>query len=686
MLTKLAFKNVFKSFKDYTIYFFTLVLGVSVFYLFNSIESQTALIEVTKSGRDIIKLMTNTLSGLSVFIAFILGFLIIYANKFLMKRRHKEFAIYLTLGMSKRKVSTILLIETMIVGVFSLIVGLILGVGLSQFMSVFVSNMFEADMEKYEFIFSIQTCIKTLVYFGIMYLVMMLFNTFTVGKYKLIDLLQSGRKSEKIKLKNPILCVFVFIIACVILGMAYYQVTFKATEMTSGKAIFIPILMGIVSTFLIFWSLSGLILKIVMSMKSVYYKGLNSFTLRQVSSKINTTVISMTVICLMLFVTICTLSSALSLRNEMVSSLDRLAPVDIVVYKEKNIPEDNTACPTEQIEDSRVSIEESFNKVNFDINKYFKDIVNVNVYTSSDFTMRDSLEQNIEEVKKEYPFLIVDGVESIMKISDYNKVAKLYGNETLSLNEDEYAVVADYENLVNIRNTGLEKGQQITLNGKTYKPKYNECKKGFLMISSIEVNAGIVVFPDKTIDELNTVNSQTEYLIANYNAEDKDGKKEIEEEILNLDKRENSDKIFIDAISRIALSESSIGLSALVTFIGLYLGIVFLITSAGLLALKELTESTDSKGRYDILKKIGADKKMISKSLFTQIFIFFMFPLFIAIIHSIVGLKFSNFVLSTFGGKNLLISIIMTTVFLVIIYGGYFLITYFSSKSIINKK
>lgn len=109
--------------------------------------------------------MNNMLSGVSVFVAFVLGFLIIYANRFLMKRRNKEFGIYLTLGMSKRKISLILFFETLIIGCISLVVGLVLGTLLSQVMSLFVANMFEAKMTEFTFVFSKSAFIKTLVYF-----------------------------------------------------------------------------------------------------------------------------------------------------------------------------------------------------------------------------------------------------------------------------------------------------------------------------------------------------------------------------------------------------------------------------------------------------------------------------------------------------------------------------------------
>lgn len=222
MLFKLSIKNIARSIKDYAIYFFTLILGVGIFYIFNAIESQTVMMNVSSSTYEIIDLMNNMLSGVSVFVAFVLGFLIIYANRFLMKRRNKEFGIYLTLGMSKRKISLILFFETLIIGCISLVVGLVLGTLLSQVMSLFVANMFEAKMTEFTFVFSKSAFIKTLVYFGVMYILVMIFNTYNVSRCKLIDLFNASKKSEKIKLKNPWLCVIVFIISLWALGYAYW--------------------------------------------------------------------------------------------------------------------------------------------------------------------------------------------------------------------------------------------------------------------------------------------------------------------------------------------------------------------------------------------------------------------------------------------------------------------------------
>ena len=683
---KLSFRNIKKSFKDYAIYFFTLILGVAIFYVFNSIESQTVLLDVTNSTHEVIDLMTNMLSGASVFVAFILGFLIIYASRFLIKRRNKEFGIYMLLGMSKRKISMILFFETILIGIISLAVGLGLGVLLSQLMSMLVANMFEADMTKYEFIFSSQACIKTIIYFGIMYVIVMLFNTVNIGKCKLIDLIQTNKKSEKVKMKNPMLCTIVFIISAIALGYAYYMVTGGINEtIKPPEDIFKPIVIGAVSTFFIFWSLSGLILKIVTSMKNLYVKGLNTFTFRQLSSKINTTVFSMTIISLMLFVTICVLSSALSLKNSMTANLDELAPADIQLEK-RVLNEDwlDQGYNEEQIKNSKLSIREILEKFDFNIDSYLEESVEYNLYQTEELTFGDTLGDNWETIKNTYTSLIPYNVaDDIMTISDYNKVAKFYGNEEYTINEDEYIIVADYDSMIEIRNVALKDNQEITVFGHTLKPKYNECQYGFVEMASNHINSGIIIVPDDIVDDNYIVYNS---IIGNYYTDSLDEQREIQEQIKNLVNNPISLEYNLPSInSKVDISEASIGIGALVTFLGLYLGIVFLIASVAILALKELTESTDNKERYNMLRKLGADEKMINKSLFRQIAIFFMFPLLIAIIHSIFGITFCSYIIETFGNEQLLPSIIMTAIFIVVFYGGYFLITYLSSKNIIKE-
>lgn len=685
MLFKLSLKNITKSIKDYAIYFFTLVLGVAIFYVFNAIDSQTVMLNVSSSTSEIIRLMTTILGGVSVFVSFILGFLIIYASRFLIKRRNKEFGIYLTLGMPKRKISLILFFETLIIGVISLGVGLALGTVLSQLMSILVANMFEADLTKFQFTFSSSAALKALLYFSIMYLIVMIFNTIIVNKCKLIDLLHGNKKSEKVKLKNPIICTVVFIIAVIALSYAYYLVTdgFGTSPlMNTIRGILLPIALGCVSTFLIFWSLSGLILKIVMHLKKYYYKGLNSFTVRQISSKINTTVFSMTIICLMLFFTICIFSSALSIKNSLSGNLKDLAPVDIQFSKLQQLSdEEEESFSKDIIEDYNTTVKDTLQRL--DVYKYLKEVVDINIYRVEEITLKDSFGDQIEQIGKDYPLLAYQDKETLIKLSDYNRLAKLYNKKELTLKDNEYVIIANYKMMADIRNISLKNNTKLTINSKNYYPKYQECQDGFIELSGSATNTGVIILPDNALEGIHPYKN---ILAANYQADTKEEKENIEDTVSTIINNHFNKDTLLSYNTKIDIYASSIGLGAMVTFVGLYLGIIFLISSAAILALKELSESTDNKERFNMLRKIGTDEKMINKALFNQIAVFFLFPLLLAIIHSIFGIEFANYILKTMGTESLLSSIILTAVFLVVIYGGYFLVTYYCSKTIIKER
>ncbi len=677
MLFKLSIKNLRKSMRDYAVYFATVIIGVAIFYIFNSIEKQTVMLNVSKSSYDIIDLINRTMSSISVFVAMILGFLIVYASNFLMKRRKKEFCIYMLLGMEKGKIARILIIETLIIGIISLGVGITVGIAGSQVMSIFVANMFEADMSSFTFFVSNSAIAKTVIYFVIMYGVVILLNTFVVGKAKLIDLIHSGKKSEKNTAKNPILCTVVFIVAVCVLGSAYYMVTVRADQILSTTDILREIVKGIISTFLIFWSMSGLLLFFAQKAKRFYHRKLNCFTIRELGSRINTTVFSGGIICLMLFVTISVLSSALSIRKAINDNLKEMTPADVEFSIEMN---------------SGNTILDIFEKTGVDMS-IFQDSVDIISFSAADngFTMSDTIGDALYDMEfsKDYVEYLKTVSEEFIKISDYNRVARIYGQKEYSLNEDEYMIVANYDTIVSVRNEGLKRGNIIEIGDKKYHPKYRECQDGFIDMASNNTNFGLILIPDNA--NLEGYKKEMSYYIANYKetsemdtdniAEYIDGD-EFHNKINPADKAWASIKIN----SKTQIYNNSIGLTAMIIFIGIYVGIVFMISSSAILALKELSEASDNKEKYNILRRIGVDERQIHHSLFTQSAVFFGLPLALACIHSIFGIKVCNYMFETFGSSGLIYSIFATAGIIIAVYGVYFLITYSCSKRMIQDK
>lgn len=724
MLFKLSFRNITRSVKDYAIYFFTLVLGVTLFYVFNSVGSQAAVLELNNAKKLIVELLSKILSGMSILVVAILGALIIYASRFLIKRRNKEFAIYLTLGMSKRKISRLLFFETLMIGIISLAVGLLVGIGASQLISILIGRLFEADMSKFQFVFSEKAFFDTILYFGLIYLVVIVFNTIIVGRLKIIDLLHGSKKSEKAFLKNPLLRAIVFVLSSFGLSYAYWWVTNdKVSMMDRINNLLWPVAIGVITTFLLFWSFSGLIMEILTRSKRFYYRGLNSFIFRQVSSKINTAVVSMSLISLLLFLTISILSLCFSINESMKKELAYNTPVDAfieltdynAVFGPNGPGYGPSASSSDQDWNSQVkesqkymqkSIYQKLVEKDENIAKSIKEYLEVNVYADHTLTFKQALQA-------EYLTGLVGEFMSktavpILRVSDYNKIAKLYHREEISLADNQYQILADYKPMSDSIDKSLASGFQINYRGQTLSPVAKKHLEGFVTSSGMKSNTGILIVPDKIATD-QAIGSRV--LLVNYNTSADHTAQQIDNDIRRiydlgnlsievhttdeaLQKTKEKSKaeeqrpsgVSFSYMTKILIYTSSIGLQAIATFVGFYLGIIFLISSAAILALKQLSESSDNIEKYAALRRLGASNKMLNRALFIQIAIFFVFPLLVGILHSVFGIKFASSIIEVFGSGGLLASIPITASMLILIYGGYFLLTYLSSKRIISEK
>lgn len=672
MLFRLSLKNLKKSIRDYSIYFFTLILGVCIFYLFNSIGAQTAMIELSKAKSDSVDMLNTSLSSMSVMISFILGFLIVYASRFLIRKRKKEFGVYLTLGMRKGDISKILLAETAVIGVISLGVGLLAGILLSQFMSLFVASMFEADMSRFVFVVSPEAILKTILYFAIIYAVVIIMNTFIIARAKLIDLFHADRMQERMRLKNPVLCAVLFLAACVMLGTAYYNVTANSENLTSEFDIILQILFGIAGTFLIFWSVSGFALAMLKKVPGIYHRRLNSFILSETGAQINTAVVAGSVICLLLFVTICALSSAFTLKEYREDRMDYLAPVSLCLDRE--MTDGKTA--------ENVLEEKGFDMAALEIKAEFctykTDTVTHGTLLGS--YMDELMEDGFDESYAAYPM-------EIIHVSDYNRAAAAYGFDPVSLGENEYAISSDYSNTVGFFNEGLKVNDTIEVKGRTLTAAYGECVKGYIRMRYSESNMGLVIVPDDV--EFSEEEQYASLLIADYEEgydtdEFRAYMDDGEFEAL-VSGTEEDPVMYISTRSDII--DDSIGSSAMVIFIALYLGFVFIISGAAILALKEMSDAIDSRHKYEVLRRLGAGEKEQNRALLIQMGIFFGFPLILAVIHSVFGIQVCNqMTMGAFSKSDLRMTLGMTAGMIIAVYGGYFIVSYLCCRRVIHEK
>lgn len=670
MYSKMSVRNVKRSFKDYAIYFLTLTFAVCIFYSFNSISSQKAMMDVTNSKAEIIQTLSKIISMTSVFVSIILGFLIIYANNFLIKRRKKEIGLYMTLGMGKRKISYLLIKETFLIGLLSLGFGLMAGVVVSQGLSLFTSKLFEVNVSKFNFIFSPSAAIKTSLYFGIIFILVMIFNTLVISKYKLIDLLRAGRKNESIKMKSTKVSFLLFLLSIILIGVAYL-IILKFGFNNGISYVQVSVILGIVGTVLLFLSLSGFLIKVLEKSEKFYLKNLNMFVLRQINSKVNTTYISMSVISLMLFLTITLLSTGVSFKNSLQTTLKNNTPYDVTFY--------SFSTGDEEI----ANISKSLDKIGLDYNNAFREYLSYNLYTSDEGIKQYIYNYGNDKVKKNLDSY--DKNLDCIAISDYNKLRTMAGESTFNPQKDEVILISNVNDYDKAVDKFIENNKTMRISNNNYRIINEKALKDNLETSALATKFMVAVLPDEVVKNMEI---NTTYLSGNY----KEKSEKIENEIYNVfagftTRKYSYDEYgFVLGSTRDMAYDSSVGMSVTVMYIGIYLGVIFLISSAAILALQQLSEASDNIERYEVLKKIGTSSKNINKAVFSQVFIYFMMPLTIAIIHSIVGIIVASEVISMFGASSILVSAIITAIIIIMVYGGYFLTTYVGYNNIIKVK
>lgn len=654
---KLAFKNVGKSIRDYAIYFLTLALGVCIFYVFNSMDSQALLAGLSMAQGGVLKMLVTAIDATSIFVSAILAFLIVYANKFLMRRRKKELGVYLILGMPKGKVSFILAMETLVIGLFALAMGLIAGILLSQGLSVLVASMFQVKLEMFRFVFSTAALLKTLLYFGAIFLIVMLLNVVHVSRCKLVTLLNAERTSEKAYSGKLWLSVIAFIASAGCLGYAYQQIIDNGLVLLNDQ-FNRAILFGVIGTLLFFFSLSGFLLKLIKSNKALYHRGLNSFVFRQLNSKINTNFLSMTFVCLMLFFAIAVTATGSGLNYAITKTAMENAPYDATVSFD---------AVGEQ--EAQAQMQEN----SFEIDRYFKE--------SYLFSYRETgikYTQYLEPA--DFPSTgtnISSRTFDAISVSQYNALMRLQGKKEIALGQGEYAVCAAAEKTRGAGQKLLDTGAVMQVGQEQLKPGKAELQTVYLeTMTSNPVNL-ILILPD---DAAAQIPEYRTYLAGNYQSGDKDA--------LDLQLDTDYEGVWpgmrIVTAGRVMMMQT--GMKAMVLFVLLYLGIIFLIAASAVLALQQLSETADNASRYALLRKLGVDDDMARGAMRRQVALYFFIPLALALVHSAVAIYVVNKMVMEFRVQNSLPSILCSAGLLLVLYGIYYFATYQSCKGMIRER
>lgn len=680
MLFKLALRNMRRSVKDYAIYFVTLIIAVIIFYAFNSITDQHIMQEIQDSSKtDIVFVMNMTMNTFSVIVSFVLGFLIIYANQLLVKRRKMEFGIYFTLGMRPIQVSRILLYETVLVGLVSLVLGLVLGVLASQLLSFASAALFEIPMNEYHFEFSTHAFGMTLIAFCAIYVVVAIFNVIVIHRCKLIDLINASKQNQKVAIRNPWLCLILFIISLGIIGAAYWKLIDSGfISMTDNYNFIISTVLMLAGTLLFFFSLAGFMVAVLTSSKGFYFRKLRPFTLRQVASKINTSFVSMWVVCVLLFLSITTFSTGMNLVNLFTGDLEEANPYDMSLLfssgdQSKDTSKKNGDAEAFNIADAQKQLESDVKGWG----DYVEKSVQINVYSLPNTTYSVFLDETGTPIDNDEMKRFSDFHVEMVPVSQLNASLEMVGDPPIELAEDEYAILNNMPFLEKLADATIHDKIAFKIGGEVLNPK-DEVEDiqiyDFTMLST----SMLLAVPDRAIINEFSFDSVPDTAIVNIKL-----RSGADAETLSTAIDKENIKGHGNTISREEMFGQAKGLRVMLTYLAVYIGLVLLIATAAVLAIQLLSLAIDSIGRYKMLVKLGCESSMIKGSLFAQVLIFFCIPLLLAACHCICAISVINGELSAV----IKIGTMTTGIYvglLLAIYAGYMLITYVASKSTIK--
>lgn len=724
MLCKLAWGNVRRAGRDYLVCLLTLTLGVTVFYAFNTISMQVDIAGIDEKG--LAQVMGSMLGNLTYFLAGVMAFLMVYANNFIMKRRKKEFGLYQVLGMGRGRVATIMALETVIVSVVAFVAGIVLGVGLSQLMTFFTASLFKTQIANFHFFFSVHAFNLTLACMLVMFVLTLLLNLRAVRRTKLIELMGAERRNESIKTCNPWIAIAIFAVGVVLVGVAYYRLLrdgfpLTATDSKLQEAMNqfgITTAMVTVGTFALFWGLSDMLIKLLQSLRGVYWRGLNMFTVRQLAAKVNTVCFSMGVIAMLLFLAITSVTCGMSIASVMNENLERYTPADMSqtyvyytpetldYYKEYVNPSEADRMV---LADTTVDLypawhgkgksadnnDETGKKV--DIADVAGEHVQIDSYLSyplggSDpsVTPSEMCKAMGEKLPKAFGGSNADTMGLfVTPASQYNKLRQMMGEEPVHIGHDQYLLTCDMGGeLVDMYTKYMAGGHALTLGGHELKPATDKSDEDTAAIanSAMGSNPGTVVVADELLSQLN-LQPYSSSLLVNY----KQGMDttEADESI----KYTVLDNLLVDGkepglwgtfIIRSEMYAQAAQMNGLISYLAIYIGFVLVVACAAILSIQQLSNVADGSRSYRVLAQIGCDDRQIRHSVMAQQAVFFLFPLAVGLAHSFVALKVIIELVSIFGNMSIGGTVGLTCAIFLAAYGGYFLVTYLMSTGMVR--
>ena len=680
MYARIALGNVRRSIKDFGIYFLTLVLGVAVYYAFNSVTQQSAVLRLSTDMRTLVRELGMVIGGVSVFVAVLLAFLVLFGNRFLIRRRKREFAIYLTLGMDRRHVSGIVAMESLAVGAGALVVGLAVGVLLSQALLYATARLFNTHVTGFGLMFSGQACVYTVMSFAIIFLVVGALNVLEVSRFRLIDLMNADRKGEKSLVRNLPLSVALFVVSLALIGVAYHELRVNGMYAIDWRFNLATALVS-VGTFLLFFSVSGFLLRLGQSARGFYLRGLNMFALRQLSSRVNSAWVSISIVCAALFLAITSTCGGFAIVSSINQSVSAITHYDVSVAMYSTAQTSHAS----NAGDVSGSGKEALLKASVpDWDSLVADSARIDLYQDP------SMRLNLKALRGDTGVALPDsfakytnGLDKVpiyvVSLSQYNATLALRGDKPATLKANEALVTTDMNNMVSFWQRVALKREGFDFLGTAMRLRARSTTMEYQ--NSVNTSVGTIVVPDAALE---SKRAQLEPLssLLNVKAADSRAEARLYKEVVKA----HQPGLLFAAGSKSTAKEEVVGLTAIVGYLALYIGFVLFVSCAAILAIQQLSDVAESAPRYRVLFDLGAERSMVNHAILAQIATYFLFPLVVALAHSYVALGVLGGVIKSLGVLDFLRPLGVTMAIVLVLYGGYFLLTYGMARGVIGEK
>ena len=680
MYARIALGNVRRSIRDFGIYFLTLVLGVAVYYAFNSVTQQSAVLKLSGNMRTLVQELGTIIRGVSIFVAVLLAFLVLFGNRFLIRRRKREFAIYLTLGMDRRHVSGIVAMESLAVGAGALVVGLAVGVLLSQALLYATARLFNTHVTGFGLMFSGQACAYTVMSFAIIFLVVGALNVLEVSRFRLIDLMNADRKGEKSLVRNLPLSVALFVVSLALIGVAYHELRVNGMYAIDWRFNLATALVS-VGTFLLFFSVSGFLLRLGQSARGFYLRGLNMFALRQLSSRVNSAWVSISIVCAALFLAITSTCGGFAIVSSINQSVSAITHYDVSVAM-YSTAQTSYASDADDVSGSG---KEALLKASIpDWDSLVADSARIDLYQDP------SMRLNLKALRGDTGVALPDsfakytnGLDKVpiyvVSLSQYNAILALRGDKPATLKANEALVTTDMNNMVSFWQRVALKREGFDFLGTAMRLRARSTTMEYQ--NSVNTSVGTIVVPDAALE---SKRAQLEPLssLLNVKAADSRAEARLYKEVVKA----HQPGLLFAAGSKSTAKEEVVGLTAIVGYLALYIGFVLFVSCAAILAIQQLSDVAESAPRYRVLFDLGAERSMVNHAILAQIATYFLFPLVVALAHSYVALGVLGGVIKSLGVLDFLRPLGVTMAIVLVLYGGYFLLTYGMARGVIGEK